>query len=129
MANRRTPASVHQIKGTFRPDRHATAPDGYQPPAEGYPLPPAYLDAAALEVWREVEAVMRPCCIYTQADAAKLARYCCIEAEFRSGPADFPAAKLSQLRLMERDLYLDPEARAKVGAISTAKTKNPFAEM
>jgi phage terminase small subunit len=129
MANRRTPDNVLKLKGTYRPDRHAKGPEGYQAPAEGYPQPLEYLSGPALAIWREVEAVMGGCNLYTQADAAKLARYCCIEAEFRADPAEFPAAKLTQLRLMERDLYLDPEARAKVGATAKPKTSNPFADL
>ena len=65
----------------------------------------------------------------TITDAAKLARYCCLEAEFRTSPIEFPAAKLSQLRLMERDLYLDPEARAKIGVGSANKPSNPFDDL
>lgn len=129
MAARRTPNNVHKLKGTFRPDRHGESQQDYQPPVEGYPRPPEYLAGPALAVWGEVERVMSKCNLYTQADAAKLARYCCIEAEFRSGPCEFPAAKLSQLRLMERDLYLDPEARAKVVGTSKAKPMNPFADL
>jgi phage terminase small subunit len=129
MAARRTPNNVHKLKGTFRADRHAQGPADYQPPAEGYPQPLDYLSGSALAVWREVETIMGNCKLYTQADAAKLARYCCIEAEFRADPAEFPAAKLTQLRLIERDLYLDPEARAKVGATTQTKKANPFAEL
>jgi phage terminase small subunit len=129
MAARRTPDNVHKLKGTFRPDRHAKNTAERELPAQGYPQPLAYLKADALAVWREVEAVMSVCNLYTQADAAKLARYCCIEAEFRADPAAFPSAKLAQLRLMERDLYLDPEARAKVGGVSKARTGNPFEDL
>ncbi|MGY8830820.1 MAG: hypothetical protein ACKVIS_14985 [Pseudomonadales bacterium] len=129
MAARRTPNNVHKLKGTFRPDRHAERVSGYQPPADGYPRPPEYLAGAALVVWGEVEKVMGACNLYTQADAAKLARYCCIEAEFRAAPVEFPAAKLSQLRLIERDLYLDPEARAKVGGAGASKPANPFDDL
>ena len=129
MAARRTPNNVHKLKGTFRADRHAQGPAAYEPPAEGYPRPPEYLVGPALAVWGEVEQVMGKCNLYTQADAAKVARYCCIEAEFRADPCQFPAAKLSQLRLMERDLYLDPEARAKVGGSAKTGPKNPFADL
>ena len=129
MANRRTPDNVLKLRGTYRPDRHAKGKTGYQPPEAGYPVPPAYLPGAALAVWREVEAVMGHCGLYTQADAAKLARYCCLEAHFRDDPVEFPAARLTQLRLTERDLYLDPEARAKIGAGQKATNTNPFAEL
>lgn len=129
MTARRTPNNVHKLKGTYRPDRHAERVSGYQPPAVGYPHPPEYLAGLALTVWGEVERVMGDCNLYTQADAAKLARYCCIEAEFRTSPIEFPAAKLSQLRLMERDLYLDPEARAKIGVGSANKPSNPFDDL
>lgn len=129
MANRRTPDNVLKLKGTFRADRHASKVKGYEPPAAGYPQPPAYLVGEQLAVWNEVEAVMGQCNLYTQADAAKLARYCCIEAQFRSDPIEFPAAKLTQLRLMERDLYLDPEARAKIGTTHKEAKGNPFADL
>lgn len=129
MAARRTPDNVHKLKGTFRPDRHAKNTTERELPAPGYPQPLAYLSADAMVVWREVEATMSTCNLYTQADAAKLARYCCIESEFRADPAAFPSAKLAQLRLMERDLYLDPEARAKVGSVSSAKPHNSFADL
>lgn len=129
MANRRTPNNVHKLKGTYRADRHAKGPQDYEPPAEGYPEPPAYLSDTALEVWAEVEAVMNRCGLYTQADAAKLARYCSLEAGFRADPAEYPAARLTQLRLTERDLYLDPEARAKLGATKRPKSSNPFADL
>lgn len=129
MANRRTPDNVLKLKGTYRADRHAKGPEGYHPPADGYPVAPAYLSGAALGVWREVEAVMGRCGLYTQADAAKLARYCCLEAQFRDDPVEFPAARLTQLRLTERDLYLDPEARAKVGAGQQPAKSNPFADL
>lgn len=129
MVARRTPNNVHKLKGTYRADRHGDVLSGYQPPTAGYPRPPEYLSDVALAVWREVERAMGKCNLYTQADAAKVARYCCIEAEFRADPGEFPAAKLSQLRLIERDLYLDPEARAKVGGGSQAKPSNPFADL
>jgi len=129
MANRRTPDNVLKLRGTYRADRHQNGPADYQPPAAGYPVAPAYLSGAARAVWTELEAVMGNCGLYTQADAAKLGRYCCLEAQFRDDPAEFPAARLTQLRLMERDLYLDPEARAKVGAARQAPKANPFADL
>lgn len=129
MANRRTPDNVLKMRGTFRADRHGSKAEGYEPPAEGYPTPPDYLKGPQLAVWREVEATMGRCNLYTQADAAKLARYCCIEAQFRADPVEFPAARLAQLRLTERDLYLDPESRARIGSGTRAKKTNPFAEL
>lgn len=129
MANRRTPDNVLKIKGNFRPDRHSLKAPGYMPPTDGYPSPPTYLKGEQLAIWREVEATMGSCNLYTQADAAKLARYCCIEAQFRADPVEFPASKLAQLRLTERDLYLDPESRAKLGTGTREKKANPFAEL
>lgn len=129
MANRRTPDNVLKLKGTYRADRHGLKAEGYEPPAAGYPTAPDYLKGHQLAVWRDVEAVMARCNLYTQADAAKLARYCCIEAEFRADPAAFPASKLAQLRLTERDLYLDPESRARIGSGTRQKKTNPFADL
>ncbi|OEO23096.1 hypothetical protein AX279_22490 [Pseudomonas sp. J237] len=129
MANRRKPDNVLKLQGTYRIDRHAPKVSEYEPPAPGYPRAPEYLNENHLAVWREVEVAMGGCNLYTQADASKIARYCCIEAEFRASPTDFHASKLAQLRLMERDLYLDPEARAKLGGIGKSKKSNPFAEL
>ncbi|MCQ2029037.1 hypothetical protein [Stutzerimonas zhaodongensis] len=129
MANRRTPDNVLKMRGTFRADRHASKVESYEPPAEGYPTPPDYLQGTQLAVWREVEAVMGRCNLYTQADASKVARYCCLEAQFRADPVEFPAAKLTQLRLTERDLYLDPESRARIGTGSRGQKANPFADL
>lgn len=129
MANRRTPDNVLKMRGTFRADRHSLKAEGYEPPAEGYPSPPDYLKGEQLAVWHEVEAVMGRCNLYTQADASKVARYCCLEAQFRADPVEFPAARLTQLRLIERDLYLDPESRARIGSGTKGKKTNPFAEL
>ena len=123
--NRRKPDNVHQLNGTYRNDRHASENGGVQI-KEGYPRPPKYLkDLPAFEIWKEIQKVMKPAGLYTQADASKIAKYCVLEQEFRDLLVDFPANKLSQLRLMERDLYLDPESRAKLG-VKKAKSGNPF---
>lgn len=128
MAARKTPDNVLSLRGTIAKNKASKRIEGYQPPAEGYPKPPAYLDDAALAVWAEVEAIMGGCNLYCQADAAKLARYCCLEAQFRADPAEYQAAKLTQLRLMERDLFLDAESRSKISGSDQVK-RNPFADL
>lgn len=127
MAARKTPDNVLALRGTIGRNKASKQLEGYQPPAEGYPVAPTYLDAAAMAVWAEVEAIMGGCNLYCQADAAKLARYCCLESQFRADPVEFQAAKLTQLRLMERDLYLDAESRSKIAGTGQSK-RNPFAE-
>lgn len=124
--NRRKPDNVHRLNGTYRPHRHGQKRGDGPDIKKGYPKPPAYLkETPAFDVWKEIQKVMKDADIYTQADAAKIARYCVLEAEFRLTLTEYPTPKLAQLRLMERDLYLDPESRAKLG-VSKTKSANPF---
>ena len=103
----------------------------------------------AVYVWERVKGVMENSRIYNEADAGKLARYCVLQAQFEESiiysncekeneeidtdedgdnKHHFGASKLAQLRLLERDLYLDPEMRAKIGN-KKKKASNPFAEL
>ena len=95
-----------------------------------YPEPPEYLlsNQLAMEVWNQLREQMKDKGVYLQVDAAKIARYCCLEAEFRLGPEEYPSAKLAQLRLNERDLYLSPDARDSYGT-GDAPPENPFASL
>ena len=129
MANRKMPNNVHRMKGTLRKDRHGTTTDAIL--TASYPDMPEHVagDAVAAKVWEEVKAAMSEANIYTSADSNKLARYCILEAGFRADPIGFSetAARLTQLRLLENDLYLSPESRAKVGGKKDKKS-NRFSD-
>ena len=129
MANRNLPTNVHKIRGTHRKHRHGNEAD---PVLDAdYPEAPKHVEQypGAKTVWDEVKGAMLEAAIYTSADTNKLARYCILEAGFRDDPVGFSetAARLTQLRLLENDLYLSPESRAKLGGKQEKKT-NPFLE-
>ena len=117
MANRKLPDNVHKLRGTHRKDRHGDSNDAFV--SAGYPEAPSHVVRypGAIDVWNEIKAAMEEVDIYTSADSNKLARYCILEAAFRIDPAGFSktAARLTQLRLLENDLYLSPESRATIG--------------
>ncbi|WP_330926301.1 hypothetical protein [Candidatus Sororendozoicomonas aggregata] len=130
MANRKMPSNVHKMRGTHRKDRHGTTSEKALLSAS-YPGMPEHVadDIGAAKVWEEVRAAMSEANIYTSADSNKLARYCILEAGFRADPVGFSetAARLTQLRLLENDLYLSPESRAKVGGKKDKKS-NRFSD-
>lgn len=121
------PVSVHKMNGTYQKCRHEDAEKGQFVFDEGYPEPPRELnnDYAAMVVWEEIRTIMEASKIYTQADAEKLARYCVLIAEFRATLAGFPVSKLNPLRSLEKDLYLCPTARAKLG-VKQKEPENAF---
>lgn len=116
MANRKIPTNVHKLKGSYRKDRHGE--NGQPLILSDYPDAPEYVIEypGAIKVWDEVRAVMEPAAIYTRADSNKLSRYCILEAVFRDDPLTFSemSTRLTQIRLLENDLYLSPESRAKI---------------
>ncbi len=116
MVNRTLPTNVHKLRGTYREHRHKNDGEALIPP--DYPKAPQYVIdfPGAIDVWNQLEVSMLEADIYTLADSNKMARYCILEAEFRSNPIAFSesAARLTQLRLLENDLYLSPESRAKI---------------
>lgn len=120
---RRKPNQVLELQGTKRKDRHSAQTDGSFDPC--YPDPPDYLTDKQLEIWHFVKECMEPANLYTKSDASKLARYCVMEIEWRTMLTEFPATKLAQLRSLEKDLYLDPEMRQKLG-LAKSKPQNAF---
>lgn len=152
MANRQLGLDVHKLNGTYRKDRHEKiAEDGKIDIPDQYPEMPEFLTyyEYAVYVWDRVKGVMESSRIYNEADAGKLARYCVLQAQFEESVIysncekddeeidtdedgdnkhHFGASKLAQLRLLERDLYLDPEMRAKIGT-KKKKVSNPFADL
>jgi phage terminase small subunit len=127
MANRALPASVHKLNGTYQPCRHSEREEGRLELGDVYPECPDYIaqDHIAVQIWEDLRTIMEPSGLYTEADTSKIARYCMLEAEFRVKLDSFPTAKLQAIRLLERDLYLCPESRAKIG-VKQKQEDNPF---
>ena len=81
-----------------------------------------------MEIWGKLKTLMVDMNIYQKPDAAKIARYCCLESEFRVNTEEFPSAKLAQLRLIERDLYLSPDTREALKN-DAVEVENPFIKL
>lgn len=122
MANPRKPASAHKLNGTYRPDRHG---DRISVPESG-PEKPGWLSAPAEVEWDRVMEMMSDSGFLCRTDSSALATYCELLAEFAAGPADFPAGRLGQMRLLMSELGLTPNGRAKMPERNEDKD-NPFA--
>lgn len=131
MGNRRLPNNIHKMRGSFKKCRHGSnlAIDDSELVEPEYPNMPEHVETypGASKVWEEVRYAMIGANVYSTADSNKLARYCILEACFRTDPIQFTetASRLTQLRLLENDLYLSPESRAKVGG-KKDKVDNSF---
>jgi len=89
------------LAGTFRADRHADIVE-IATPAKSAPTQPRYLTKEAKLVWRE-EVDRVAACGITDADSSLFARYCTMEAVYRTQIAagELPkAALLTELRRM-----------------------------
>ena len=131
MGNRRLPNNIHKIRGTLKKCRHGSnlVIDDSERVKPEYPNMPEHVETypGASKIWNEVREAMIGANVYSTADANKLARYCILEACFRTDPVGFTEkpSRLTQLRLLENDLYLSPESRAKVGG-KKDKVANSF---
>lgn len=74
--------------------------------------PPSWLSVGALEEWRLIFPKLKKAGVLAQTDEMALAVYCELAAEFKECPTEFPAAKLTQLRLIMADFGLTPHSRA-----------------
>lgn len=125
MAGRRLPNNVHALRGTKQKSRHGENDGPIL--TGGFPqmTDEVKADPRAVKHWNKIKKIMEPTGIYTEADADALSQYCLLWVEFAFCPSEFPSAKLAQMRLTRKDLYLDPESRAKLGG-KKASNKNPF---
>ena len=121
------PVEIHKQNGTYRPTRQRDREEGVLELDDKYPELPDHLAdfPAAVEVWNEIKEIMEPSKIYNAADANKLTRYCLLEAEFRKKVNNFPINRMQTMRTLERDLYLCPSSRAKIG-VKPKKEANAF---
>lgn len=73
------PASIHKLKGTYRPDRH-----GGEPEVESVlPDPPDYLDDVAQAEWRRIAPELHKAGILSKLDIVVLEMYCSIYSRWR----------------------------------------------
>lgn len=122
-----TPA-VKAKRGTLRPCRDGTAPVQLITSGDP-PIMPAYLSAAAQEIWlEEISRVMAAG--ITERDSSLFATYCATEAlaraAFKAGEPP-PAAYLTELRRMRELLGIaGPRVRQEMKDGATQTSENPF---
>lgn len=121
MAAHKKPISARKIEGTYRAEIH-----GLENSIEsGAPEKPLWLSGAAGEEWSRVSKMLENAGYLAKTDGMALSIYCELAAEFAGYPSDFPASKLSQLRMLMNDLGLTPVSRAKMPT-AQKEDKNSF---
>lgn len=111
MPQRKSPSSLRVISQEERAD------DLY---------PPDWMSEGALDEWLIVTPKLKRSGVLAQTDEMALAVYCELASEFKENPVEFPAAKLTQLRLVMSDFGMTPHSRA--GVAGNEKSKgNRFA--
>lgn len=108
MPARKTPASLRVI----------SRPDEFEPPE--------WLSAGAVEEWLLVVPKLLKAKVLKATDQMALSVYCELASEFKENPAEFPAAKITQLRLLMADFGMTPHSRSSVGG-DTKESGNVFA--
>lgn len=123
MGRHAQPREVADLKGADRihPERYRK-----EVPKNAQPLGvmPDHLTEGAKAVWFEVEEYLLPG-VMTAADRLVMEMLCELLAEFRKGPADFPAAKLGHLIGCTARFGMSPADRQKLGT-EKPKEGNPF---
>jgi len=127
MPQRKKPTSLHVVQGTYQPCRHDGNADTET--KVGEPEKPDWLSDEASREWDKTMAVLSQAGYMAQTDSVALATYCELVSEFAACPSDFPAGKLSQLRLLMADLGLTPSARTKMPIPQKGESSNPFEGM
>lgn len=120
--NKKTPEQLKR-DGTRRKDRHGVEADDVEFEA-GTPHCPASLDGEARKVWNRVVNDLRAAGQLRKPYEAVIAAYSALYAEFLSNPADFTAAKYTQLRLLIIELGLSPVSRGRLSG-GDAKGNKP----
>lgn len=119
------PAELHRKKGNYRPSRHAKREEGTIEIEDGYPSPTMQLTSGQLEIWNNIRRIMEPSNIYNDADAYKLTRYCVAQDRFHRELDDMPIYLWDTLRKLEKELYLCPQERIKIG-VKKKSSDNAF---
>ena len=141
------PAAIHQLRGTFRPDRHSDS----VVPKTGLPTCPAHLNSTAKREWKRVLSELGPIGLATKLDRSALAAYCqvyarWVEAEEQikthgvlvKGSKGYPVLSpylevankaIQQMRLLLAEFGMTPSARTRVSASALIDDEyDPLAE-
>jgi phage terminase small subunit len=106
------------VDGTHRADRHGDAGDARKSveqsaAAFGKPTRPKYFKGYALEAWKRF---IEPAAWLDASREPSAIVFCELWQEFRRAPANFPAAKHTQLRGYSADLGLTDDRKRAVAA-------------
>jgi len=94
------------------------------PPAEF--APPEWLCGGAVEEWLLVVPKLLKSGVIKETDEMALSVYCELASEFKEDPSEFPAAKITQLRLLMADFGMTPHSRSGLPELGSKKG-NAFA--
>lgn len=108
MPARKSPASLRVI----------SRPDEFEPPE--------WLSAGAIEEWLIIVPRLLNASVLKKTDEMALSVYCELAAEFKENPQEFPAAKITQMRLLMADFGMTPHSRSSVSVDDKGKG-NQFA--
>lgn len=136
MANRRKSDKVHELKRTFRKDRHQKTPAN-NVSNSGVPLKPAFIKGPAATEWTRVVKELKSEGVVSVLDKAILVQYCLLWGELHrrmTRPKDddepLSAAWHNQFRLVQQELGFTPASRTKVNPGGNSKkppVKGPLA--
>lgn len=101
MARRRKSTDLHLVTGTYRRDRHGPGGPPRQPVQDNGILPPKRLKKRQQELWDKHIRILPGLHVV---DAAKCHLWVELQAEFERAPERMPATRLTQLRLLGKDL-------------------------
>ena len=128
------PAAIHQLRGTFRADRHSEPPA----PTSGLPPCPAHLSLTTKREWKRVLSELGPIGLATKLDRSALAAYRQVYARWVEteeqikthgvlvkGSKGYPVVSpylqvankaIQQMRMLLAEFGMTPSARTRVSA-------------
>lgn len=120
-------ASVHDIAGTYKPERHKEKLENENANNElltdSKPVKPQGLDERASEIW---DSKVRLLPWLTEAESEALALFCILYSDFEKNPAEFPASRLNVFIKLNSELGMNPISRGKFKYEPPKTAKNKF---
>lgn len=102
------PVELRLVEGN--PGKRAVPED--VPPGVGVPVRPAWLDAAAVEVW-DTYLPLLPW--LTQTDSETFAQWCSLVTEFRGDPHGMSPPRMGRMHSLAGELGMSPSSRTRLG--------------
>jgi phage terminase small subunit len=128
MANIRKPNKLHELKGTYRKDRHGEKGDSlddFDFPV--LPPPPINLTDGARNEWYRVVELLEHSKLLKATDYGIMISYCRLFELIISGQADSKVTIHTQFRMVANELGLTPVARSKINmGNSKHKGEDPY---